>query len=54
MDQNKMKAAISKAFVDLESKGEVEFGDLLKEVQKKLPSMTENDLLDFMSRHEIF
>jgi hypothetical protein len=54
MDE-KIKEIIVKAWELLEAKNEeVPLGDLLEEIQKKLPHMTENDLLDYLSNNPIF
>ncbi len=51
--EKKVKKIIREAWENL-SGDEVLINDLLKEVQKKLPHMTENDLLDFITRNPIF
>jgi hypothetical protein len=55
MEKSKIKQIIVDAFAKLEKENEeVPLDDLLEEIQKKIPKMTETELIDFLAKNEIF
>ncbi len=55
MEKSEIKQIIVDAFAKLEQENEeVPLSCLLKEIQKKIPKMTETGLIDFLAKNKIF